>query len=102
MYLISVYVPESHSEIVKSALFEAGAGRYGNYDCCAWQTTGTGQFRPLEGSNPFAGRKNVIEKIPEVKIEVICPPELIDEAIQAVKNAHPYEEPALHYFKISL
>ena len=102
MYILVVYVPTSHAEALKSALFDAGAGSYAGYDRCSWQTEGVGQFRPLEGSNPFAGRKNVIEKIPEVKIEVICPPELIDEAIQAVKNAHPYEEPALHYFKISL
>ena len=52
MYKISVYVPENSVEKVKQALFDAGAGRIGNYDSCCWQTAGIGQFRPLENSNP--------------------------------------------------
>jgi hypothetical protein len=46
---IEFYVPETHLEQVKSAMFSAGAGRVGDYDCCAWQTLGQGQFRPQDG-----------------------------------------------------
>ena len=53
LYKIELYVPESHLTAVKTAMFEAGAGRVGNYDLCAWQTRGEGQFRPLDGSRPF-------------------------------------------------
>ena len=54
MYKIEFYTPESHLETVKKAMFEAGAGHLENYDCCCWQTRGIGQFRPLEGSNPYS------------------------------------------------
>ena len=63
MYKICVYVPEKHVETVKRALFDAGAGRIGNYDSCCWQTDGIGQFRPLAGSNPAIGSQNVVEQV---------------------------------------
>ncbi|MEQ8952612.1 MAG: NGG1p interacting factor NIF3, partial [Gammaproteobacteria bacterium] len=56
LYKIEFYVPESHLEQVKSAMFAAGAGRAGEYDSCAWQTLGQGQFRGLEGSSPYLGQ----------------------------------------------
>ena len=71
LYQISFYVPESDLEQVKNSLFDAGAGRLGNYDNAA-QTKGTGQFRPLAGSKPHIGSENQIEKIPEYKVEILC------------------------------
>ncbi len=56
MYKLCYYVPESHLEVTKQAIFDAGAGRVGNYDCCCWQVRGQGQFRPLPGSQPFIGQ----------------------------------------------
>ncbi|MGB1498121.1 MAG: NGG1p interacting factor NIF3, partial [Alloalcanivorax venustensis] len=53
VYKLCFYVPEEHAEAVKNAVFEAGAGRIGNYDCCSFQVAGQGQFRPLEGSDPY-------------------------------------------------
>ena len=100
MYRISFYVPESHLEQVKQALFDAGAGRFKNYDCCAWQTLGTGQFRPLVGSSPFIGKTNAIELGQEYKVEMICKDELIKQAITALKTAHPYEELAYEFYRI--
>jgi len=55
-YKLEVYVPLTHAEELKTALFDAGAGRIGNYDCCCWQSVGTGQFRPLAGSNAFTAK----------------------------------------------
>ena len=60
MHKIIVYVPESHLEIVKNALFDAGAGRFKNYDRCCWQIKGQGQFRALPGSKPFIGQENEV------------------------------------------
>ena len=68
---IDVYVPESHAEAVKRAMFEAGAGTIGNYDCCCFQTVGRGQFRPLDGSSPFLGAKGRVEQVTEWKLEMI-------------------------------
>jgi len=101
MYKICFYVPESHLEKVKDALFSAGAGRIGNYDKCSWQCLGEGQFRPLAGSQPAIGQHNVVESVAEYKVELVCADECIDDAIAALKTAHPYEEPAFDVIKIS-
>ena len=91
---IEFYVPESHLETVKSAMFDAGAGRVGNYDCCAWQTSGEGQFRPLKDSRPFLGEQGRVESVPEYKVELVCEASLVKQVIDAMKATHPYEEVA--------
>ena len=94
LYKIELYVPESHLDSVKTAIFEAGAGRVGNYDCCAWQTRGEGQFRPLDGSSPFLGNQGQIETVIEHKLEMVCEEQCLEAVIAALKHAHPYEEVA--------
>lgn len=94
LYKIELYVPESHLDAVKTAMFEAGAGRVGNYDCCAWQTRGEGQFRPLNGSTPFLGNQGQIETVIEYKLELVCEEPCLKAVISALKRAHPYEEVA--------
>ena len=100
MYKISVFIPESHLESVKSAMFNAGAGKIGDYDCCSWQTLGQGQFRPLANSNPYIGRQDNIELVNEYKIEMVCEDDLVTTVIGALKQAHPYEEPAYDVWKL--
>jgi len=100
MYKICVYVPENAVETVKTALFDAGAGRIGNYDSCCWQTVGTGQFRPLQNSNPAIGSHGQVEQVDEIKIELVCEDTLIRDAISAMKKAHPYEEPAYDVWRL--
>lgn len=99
MYQLIFFVPESHAEQVKTAVFDAGAGRFNDYDCCCWQSLGTGQFRPLEGSNAFIGKKGELEKLPELRIEMLCRDDCLDGVIAALKAAHPYEEPAYYAVK---
>ena len=94
MQKLSFYVPETHLEAVKSALFQAGAGKIGSYDCCAWQTKGTGQFRPLKGSTPFVGEKNKIHQEIEYLVEMVCEDNLVDAVLNALRESHPYETPA--------
>lgn len=100
MYKLCYFVPESHLESTKQALFAAGAGRIGDYDCCAWQCLGQGQFRPLPGSNPYLGKSGEVETVSEYKVEMVCEDSLVAEAVQALKQAHPYEEPAYEVFRI--
>jgi hypothetical protein len=101
VYKIEFYVPATYVEQVKDAIFATGAGQIGNYDCCAWQATaGTGQFRPLPGSNPFIGSLDKVEYVEEVKIELICREECIAATIAALRQAHPYETPALQYWEV--
>ena len=101
MYKLCYFVPETHVEQTKQALFDAGAGRIGDYDCCAWQCLGQGQFRPLEGSDPFLGKAGAIESVDEYKVELVCADELIREALAALKRAHPYEEPAYEVYRMA-
>lgn len=94
MYKLVFFVPESHLDLVKTAVFNAGAGRIGKYDQCCWQVLGQGQFRPLAGANPFIGAQDQLEVLPEYRVEMVCADELIVQAVSALRASHPYEEPA--------
>lgn len=99
MYKIEFYVPDSHVEIVKNSMFDAGAGRIGKYDCCSWQTKGQGQFRPSPDSNPYIGTGGVLEKLIEWKVEMVCTDETVSPVLAALFSSHPYEEPAYNIVK---
>jgi hypothetical protein len=99
MYILCFYVPEKNKEEVKQALFDAGAGKFNNYDCCSWETKGTGQFRPLENSKPHLGTQNSLEKVGEYKVEMVCNKKYLDKIIETLLTAHPYEEVAYHILK---
>lgn len=94
MHQLVFYVPESHLEAVKAAVFATGAGRIGDYEACCWQTLGKGQFRPLSGAEPYLGEAGALEQVDEWKVELVCEDHVIEPAIAALKAAHPYEEPA--------
>jgi len=100
MYKLCVYIPESHLEVVKRALFDAGAGRIGDYDRCCFQLKGTGQFRPLPGSQPFIGETGEVAEVAEYRVEMVCADERVDAALAALRDAHPYEEPAFDLWKL--
>lgn len=100
MYQLCFYVPESHLEAVKLAVFAAGAGRVGDYDCCAWQTAGLAQFRPKPGSQPYLGEQDKLETVAEFKVEVVCQDKFIKAAVIALVDAHPYEEPAYSVWRL--
>ncbi|WP_410211324.1 NGG1p interacting factor NIF3 [Aquirhabdus sp.] len=100
MYKLTFYVPDTHVEVVKSAIFAMGAGRYGSYDCCCWQVQGQGQFRPLASSNPFLGEVGQLETVTEWRVETIVEDHDIHAVIEALKISHPYEMPAFDVVKI--
>ncbi len=100
MFKIIFYTPESHLEIVKNAMFAAGAGKIGNYSHCAWQTLGEGQFLPLTDSHAYIGEQGKLEKVQEYKVEMISDPTHIQQVIEALKSTHPYEQPA--YFVLRM
>ncbi|ABC29021.1 uncharacterized protein conserved in bacteria [Hahella chejuensis KCTC 2396] len=100
MYKLSFFVPESHIEEVKEAVFVAGGGKIGDYDRCSWQTKGVGQFRPLDGSSPFLGNVGEVERVEEYKVELVVEDALIASVVAAMKLAHPYEEPAYDVYRL--
>ncbi|MDG0978992.1 MAG: YqfO family protein [Halieaceae bacterium] len=88
------FVPETHLEFVKLAVFEAGAGQIGNYEHCCWQTLGAGQFKPMSGAAPFIGQSGQLEVVSEYRVELVCDDAYLKGAVLALRRAHPYEEPA--------
>ncbi|HET8707679.1 MAG TPA: YqfO family protein [Pseudomonadales bacterium] len=100
MYKLAFFVPDSHVEAVKAAVFAAGGGRIGHYDCCSWQVKGVGQFRALTGANPFIGQQGQIEQVEEWKVELVVADHLIQAVINAMRASHPYEEPAFDVWKL--
>ena len=102
MYKLTLYVPDSHVEVVKKAIFAAGAGRYETYDSCSWQVMGQGQFQPLEGATPFIGDVGKLETVAEWRVETVVEDEFIQGVIQALRAAHPYEVPAFDAVKVEV
>lgn len=100
MYKISFYVPATHIDRVKNAMFSTGAGKIGHYNCCAWQVLGEGQFMPLAGSHAFIGQQDQLEKVSEYKVEMVCEDQHIHDALSALKKTHPYEQPAYHVIRL--
>ena len=101
MYKLCVFIPMSHLEPVKKAMFEAGGGKIGDYDHCSWQTLGQGQFRPLKNSQPHVGNVGQLEEVDEYKVELVVADAEIKAVVAAMKAAHPYEEPAYEAWQIA-
>jgi hypothetical protein len=100
MYKLNYFVPIEAKESTKQALFDIGVGRYENYECCSFETLGTGQFKPINNANPHIGQLDKIEKVQEFKVEMICNAELIKKAVEVLKEVHPYEEVAYEVFRM--
>jgi hypothetical protein len=97
---IAVFVPATHADKIRKVLNDSRAGKLGNYDYCSFSTKGTGRFRGLKGSNPAIGKVGEIEKVEEEKIEVLCSRENYKDVLEAIKKAHPYEEPAIDVYPL--
>lgn len=95
-----VYVPLEHAEIVRNALFEAGAGSLGNYNEASFGVQGSGTFKALEGSSPYLGSINSRETVDEIRLEVIVEQWKSHQVLEAMKLAHPYEEVAYQLFAL--
>lgn len=89
-----VQVPSEHVSAVKDAVFQAGAGSLGQYSECSFNIEGTGQFRPAQGANPTIGQQGELTELREVRVEFVASPRRRKAIIDAIRAAHPYEEPA--------
>jgi hypothetical protein len=95
-----VFVPESALEPVRDALFEAGAGRIGDYERCSWYTAGTGTFLGGEDADPSIGERGREERVQELRLETVFPAERQSVVVAALRAAHPYEEPAFDVYEL--
>lgn len=94
------FCPATHADTLRAALFDAGAGHIGNYDCCSYHVAGQGTFRAGEGAHPFVGRINEVHTENELRIETIFPAYLERSVIKAMKDNHPYEEVAYDIYML--
>lgn len=91
---LSVFVPKSHATSLREQLALVGAGHIGNYESCSFTSSGTGRFKPVEGSNPVIGSLNLLEEVEEEKIEVVFPTSRKTKILKTMYSHHPYEEVA--------
>ena len=97
---IVIFVPETHTDIVREAMSQAGAGKIGNYSHCTFSTKGVGRFKPEAGANPHLGEVGKIEEVVEERIETVCSRENLPAVIEAFKKVHPYEEIAFDVYPL--
>ncbi|ALX48105.1 Nif3-like dinuclear metal center hexameric protein [Lentibacillus amyloliquefaciens] len=97
---IAVFVPRTHADEVRDAMSRNGAGHIGDYSHCTFQSQGQGTFKPLEGSDPYIGNQGELEFVDEVKIETIIPAAKMTPVIDAMIDAHPYEEAAYDVYPV--
>jgi dinuclear metal center YbgI/SA1388 family protein len=100
IFKFAVYVPIQHGDKVSRAIFEAGAGKIGKYTETSFNIDGKGTFKPMEGTNPFIGKIGKREEVQEIKIETVVAERDLDSVIQAMKDNHPYEEPAYDIYEL--
>lgn len=101
-YKICVFIPEDNTNELISAMANAGAGVIGNYTHNAFITKGLGNWFSGEGSNPTIGETGKMSREPENKVEMICPQNRLPDVIKAIKEVHPYEEPAIDVYKLEI
>lgn len=97
---LTVFIPHAFTEQVLSAMHRAGAGEIGNYRECSFQLSGTGTFTPNEAAHPTIGTSNKKEYVDETRAELLVKDHLISPVIQAMIDAHPYEEVAYFLQKL--
>jgi dinuclear metal center YbgI/SA1388 family protein len=100
LFKLVTFIPNDHLETVREAVFAAGAGAIGRYDKCSFSADGTGTFRGGEASNPYVGEPGEFHFEEEVRFETILPRHLKNKIIQALLNAHPYEEVAYDIYPL--
>jgi hypothetical protein len=93
-------VPREALEATRGAVFAAGAGRIGEYERCSWYAAGTGTYLGGEGTSPAHGEAGREQRVAELRVETVVPDELLAAVVAALKDAHPYEEPAYDVYAL--
>jgi hypothetical protein len=97
---IVVFVPKTHTDVVRQAMGDAGAGKIGNYSHCTYSSDGVGRYKPLDGAKPFIGKVGKFEEVEEERIECVCDKDKAKKVIAAIRKVHPYEEVALDIYPL--
>ncbi len=99
-YKIVTFVPHDHAEGLRMALALAGAGVIGDYTQCSFGVSGQGTFRGGQSTNPAVGKRGRLERVAELRIEMVCPADRLGQVVATLRGAHPYEEPAFDVYRL--
>jgi hypothetical protein len=94
------FVPEEALDATRDAVFRAGGGVIGDYERCSWYTKGAGTFLARAGAAPAVGEVGEEEHVEEYRVEVVVPEESVAAAVDALRQAHPYEEVAFDLYPL--
>lgn len=97
---IVVFAPKTHTDIVRQAMGDTGAGKIGLYSHCSYSVNGVGRYKPLEGAHPAIGEVGKFEEVDEERIECVCEKSLAKQVISAIRKVHPYEEVAFDIYPL--
>ncbi|MCP4245908.1 MAG: Nif3-like dinuclear metal center hexameric protein [bacterium] len=97
---VVVFVPAESADTVAAAMFDAGAGHIGDYERCSYRLAGEGTFRGSESTNPTVGTAGQFERVAELRIESVVPKRSVPAVVEALRRAHPYEEPAFDVYPL--
>jgi dinuclear metal center YbgI/SA1388 family protein len=97
---IVTFCPADAADTLRGALASAGAGRIGDYEVCSFEMEGTGTFHGGPDTSPAVGRRGALERVPEVRLEMVCPAAALGLAVATLRQAHPYEEPPIEIYEL--
>ena len=97
--LVTYTIPDN-VEQVRNALFDAGAGKIGNYEDCSFNSKGIGTYMGNENSNPEIGERFEFVEGEEIKIEVTFEKHLQSKILKALFSNHVYEEIAYEIYEL--
>ncbi len=100
IFKVQVFVPKTHKDLLVDKIAELGGGWIGNYSDCTFSSNGLGTFRPGKNTNPYIGTQDKRETVEEMKIETIITEDRLEDLIEGVEEAHPYEEVAMEAFRL--
>ena len=83
-YKIVVFVPLKNADELTFKMASAGAGNIGKYSVCSFRTKGVGTFIGGGGSKPVVGKKGKFEMIEEIRLEMICEQDDVDNIISTL------------------
>jgi hypothetical protein len=100
-YKLVWFVPREALDETREAVFAAGAGRIGDYEHCSWYAQGTGTFLAGEGTSPAVGQVGSEERTAELRVETVVPADAVRAVVEALREAHPYEEVAFDLYPLA-
>lgn len=95
-----VFVPTNHVDALRDALSLVGCGGIGDYTHCSFNLEGYGTFLGNEKTHPVVGMAGRLERVPEIRLEMLCGLDMLPTIASTIRRVHPYEEPAWEVYPI--